>query len=487
MSNNRVLLAVVLVAAALLGLAYMLSRQPAPAVGGGSTRTTSRLFAFDPRDVTSLTVRRADGREETVRRSGAGRWVYSAAAPTRPVGEWPAAIPGTVTGALDALSSIEAPAAPQGSSVPEGAPSLTIRAGATTIALRISPEPLGGKTLVQPASGPAALLDSAVLDPFFNPGPSSWRIGSALPGVRDSSRVTVTTPSDALSLARAEGRWTLRRPISARAAEASVSKLFDALDQIAVTRFVDDARPDAAALGLDRPRLVIEAETDERIADGASGAPSDRVRRAALHVGAPASADGTLLYAAPDADASIVFVIPAAALGQISTASRSYIATTATGVLPSDVFALTIRHNEPRQFDRGYRRDLGQWRAMSGGRTTAQREPLDPSRVSELLEFLSSRPGEPEPIAELTTGTPPPPLMRSLAAIELANQEGDALDLLNIGYTPEGVLAVRSGGVLLTYPRVVPPSVLELPEFASLPPTPGALSVPTSSETPPIK
>lgn len=498
--SNRALLAAVIIAVALLGLALLLNKQPTPATGtpsapAGGAASGEPLMPFDPAQVSFIGVRREDGREESVRRTESGRWVYSAPSVGMAGGaagaarEWPAAIPGAATAALGALASLRPlGAAPADAVIPDGSAAITIRAGATTRTLRVSPESLGGRTVAQADGSAPVMIDASVIGPLLRPGPSSWRIPSAMPGVREASRLTVTTPTDSISLARLEGRWMLRRPAAARASEPAVAKLLDALAGIPVTRFVDDARADAAALGLERPRLIVRAETDERAPDDA-GAPHARVREITLHAGAPASADGSQLYASSDAKGEPLFVIPAAALGQISTSPRNYIAPTATGVSPADVFTVMIRRTDPAPADRGYRRALGRWAALTGGaKRDAARDAAEVSRVDELLEFLASRPGEPEAIAAPAgAASPAPSPMRSLARIELGDLEGDPLEILHAGYTAEGVFAVRAGGVLILYPGVSPPAALELPEFRSLPPEPGAPAPGEGTGRPPEK
>ncbi|HVZ94870.1 MAG TPA: DUF4340 domain-containing protein [Phycisphaerales bacterium] len=503
--SNKALFAIILIAVGLLGLTLLLNKKNRPTSGtpDGAPSTASTVLHFDPAQVTSICVGRENGRMETVTRAASGRWSCTIL-PAHPFGDtvilgnpWPASIPGEVTSALSLLADLKAVPA-QSAKIPVGSPTIQIGTGASTYLITVSRDTLGGRTLIRVGDQPPVLVDTALVEPFLDPGPASWRLTSAIPGARDASRVSITTPSDNIALARAEGRWSLQRPVAARAAESVVARLLGDIADRTIVRFVDDAKPDPSALGLDKPRLVIRTESDVRAtsanpSDG--GTPADASRAAELYVGAPADPIGTLLYASPNQQGSIVFVVNAADLSAISTTPRQYISPTATSVAPPSISTILIRHTDPQPFDRGFRRQLNQWLPLTGGGAAigAQRLPIDADKMTELLDFLCTRQGEPEPIINRTAGAPESSPgaatepMRALARIELSNSDGDPLDIIHIGYSFDGTLAVRSEGVLILYPKAAPPALLELPDFGSLPPAPN-LPTPHSTAGPaPVK
>lgn len=289
---------------------------------------------------------------------------------------------------------------------------------------------------------------------------------AALPGVTDASRITITDPTASLTLAKLEGKWDLRRPISARASQPAVTTLLSALSAIRAARFEDGATAGPAAYGLVNPRIVIQTEADERTAT-ADGSVAVSVRARSLFVGGPADPKGDTIFVSPDPEGSMILVVPAASIAALSTAPRNYLAPTATGVLPADVFMASIRDAEAPAgapgSERAYRRDGERWIRIGAG---GDRAPADTGEVTALLEFFSARPGVPDP-ADATDE------VRILRRVEFFDSEGDALEILGVGYTPEGILAVRTASTIVTYSGVAAPELLYLPDFATLPAAPG--------------
>ncbi|MDX2114792.1 MAG: DUF4340 domain-containing protein [Planctomycetota bacterium] len=473
MSPKAVLIAVGL-ALALVGLTIMLTGQrgatPAPAsatpgAGGGAGSAAGPSFA--PAEVSALSLARGDGAEQRVRRSEAGAWFYQAGRV-----EWPVLIPDAAQAALAALAGELKPQ--EGAKAPEaGGPLLTItlRDGAA-YALRLAPSALAGKTsaaLTYPGGTANVLVSSATLDPLVNPGPASWRTPSALPGVRDASRLTLDDARVNVALAKLEGKWSMRRPISSGASQNAVDSLLNSLAGIRALRFEDQPKPDLAAMGLNKPVLTVSVETDERTV-AADGQVRVRTVTRELIVGGPADPKGDTRFASADADGSVIMVVPASAVNAITLAPRNLLQPSPVSVSPSDVFMVTIRESSAAgagsgpsgapAWEKGFRREGAGWVAMQpdGKRAPAEAAPLD-----ELLEFLASRPGEPEPIG-------PDDSIRVLRKLDLFDSDGDAREVLSVGYTADGSFAVRSGNLLVAYRGVTPPSVLNLPAFETLPP-----------------
>ncbi len=460
--SNRAVGSAVLLALILAGAGFFLFRNP----GQGAPQAGDAFLRFDPASVESLIIS-PGSIDHRLRRAPDGRWTYSWGRI-----EWPAALPDAAQSSFARLSNltVAAPAAPD-AAIGDNPRVVTIglRDGSTLV-LRISTHTLGGRTLAQ-AQGPGAtdpvrsgLIDSALVDPLFSPGPESWRNSRAIPGAGDASRITITQGDTSIALAKVEGKWHLSKPVSARAEPAAVANLLSALADLGVQKF-ENAPAGASSpinnttAGLATPRLSIVVEVDERAPD-ARGEFRVRTRASRLVIGGAADADGSLLFASPDPAAGALMTLAASAVSRISTAPRNYLASTATFADPADVFMVSMTSGQMQQ--RGFRRDMDRWtRLLPDG----SRQPAESGPVEELLLFLASRPAEPDPAADADD-------VRLVQRIELMDSGGDVIDLLNIGYTPDGALAVRAGNLVLRYPGVSAPAVLELMEFASLPPLP---------------
>ncbi|MBL8746305.1 MAG: DUF4340 domain-containing protein [Phycisphaerae bacterium] len=465
--SPRAVIAAVAITLGLAIVALLLTnkRPPSPT----SAQTPTPQATFNPALVTSIGVKRPSGADERVTRNDAGQWHYIAGRI-----EWPALPPETLVSALAALPaefSKRSEAAPAA-----GGPTITLalRDG-TAYALRLAPTSLGGRTaaaLTTPEGATNILIENSVLDPLLNPGPAGWRSTAAVPSVRDCSRVTLDDGRSSLALARLEGKWSMRRPINARASEPAVSLLLGALADIRVIRFESAESHDLTAMGLTKPALTITAETDVRASDATGNVRVHTVTRE-LIVGGPADPKGDTRFAAADPDGSILFVIPASAVNALSLAPRNYLHPTVSGVSPGDIFMVAITDTTVTPGggagQRGFRRESGGWTTINLDGTRA---PADAQAVNDLLEFLTSRPGEPEPFR-------PDDDIRTLRKIELMDAEGDPSEVLTAGYTSDGLFAVRSGNLLVTFNAANAPAILAMPAFGTLAPEGPAPTTPT--------
>lgn len=478
MSQKAVAIAVALTLA-LVVVALMVTNKGTPSPTSAQSHAGGAT-TFNPALIASISVMRAGAtNEERAVRSESGVWSVVSGR-----GDWPAMPPETFTSALAALpsefqkhSGAVSPAA--------GGPTLTLstRDGSAFV-LRLAPSSLAGRTacsLTTPDGTSNVLIENSVLDPLLNPGPAGWRTTQALPGVRDASRIAIDDGRTAIALAKLEGVWSMRRPIAARASRTAVEGLLGALSSIRVIRFEDPSRHDLAAMGLTRPAITISIETDQRIADEStsSGVRIRTITRELL-IGGPADPKGDTRFAASDPDGSVLFVVPAAAVDAVAIAPRNYLHPTVVEVSPADVFMVTITDTTMTAggaaAQRGYRREQGGWTRISHD---GSRRPTEAGPVEDLIDFLSSRPGEPEPFR-------PDDEIRVLRRIELLDADGDAREVLAAGYTADGVFAVRSGNLLVTYRGADTPVLLELPAYDSLSPEPARSPVPVMPPAAPV-
>lgn len=443
----------------LVGVALYLNRTNAPGRSAGPLADERPLAAFDPALVTVIEVTHPGSPGQRAERRPDGRWTLVSSRP-----EWPAALPPGALEALVGLSTLQRdPLATEAAN--DRVVALTIGlADRTSIDFNVAQEQLGGRARVWSGES-SSLADVSTVRPLLDPGPDAWRVKAALPGARDASRIALETASGAsLALARLENRWMLTRPLSARAEPAAVDALLGALASIGVGEFESPPKASEQDMGLSSPAMTIRIETDLPDAQGSA----DRIASRTLRIGGPANTKGDLLYALPGDGAGFVMTVQASAVASISTAVRNYLTPTATAVRPQDVFIVSVRsllgpEASAAGEERSYRRELDGWvRLLPDG----SRAPADAGPVNELLAFLSDTPGEAD-VASSPDG------LRPLARISLFDLQGDGIEVITVGATADGEAGFRTGNVIVTHNPARVPTILGLPDLASIP-APGA-------------
>ncbi len=414
------------------------------------------LVSFEPERLTLIEVSQGGATARVAREVSSG-WRYSADDGL----EWPASLSEQ---SMRALAEIATLRPTQGAQLGEVEATLVLGSGdgAPPQMLEVGPAGLGGRTPLRRSERPGdvALAPTEVIDVLVREGPASWRSRGAAPGVRDASRVSLITPTGPLTLAKLNGRWYLRAPVGVRADERAVASLLDALGALRIESFIDEGRPTPEASGLESPALIISWEIDRRVAGATDG---DNVRvatdRRQIIVGGPADTTGALLHASLDDELRLLARLSASEVSSISTAARNYIEPTITDVRPADVFMLTIG-DEIQGGERAFRRDVDGWIEVLDGdnRTEASADAIEGA-----LEFLASRPGEPELPGD-------PDELQIVKRISLYDRSGDPLELISVGFTADGVLGFRLRDLLVMFDDAgVAPELFELPRFSSLP------------------
>jgi hypothetical protein len=217
-----------------------------------------RLLAGDTKDVTALTLRRADS-TVVVRREGE-QWQVEQ--PVRTRGDR-GAIEETITSLLMARREREvasAPAAPAdfGLDPPAAEATLTL-AGGTTLAVELgSKSPTGAWVYARLKNTPAVvLLPDTVLRDATRPV-ADFRDKTVLAVNRaDVTGFEVVLPGETLAVeARDNHAWAITRPVSLPADTETVTEFLDKLSAARVREFVADAPPSLAPYGLERPVTV---------------------------------------------------------------------------------------------------------------------------------------------------------------------------------------------------------------------------------------
>jgi len=459
MSIKAIIGAVVLAMVLIIAAFFLNRAQPTGTTPAAADER--QLLDFRPRDVVRIIVSTPDA-THTAARDDDLNWHYL----TSNDEQWPAVISSQVLGALGDFSALESLNVAKDREIPDDASSIRVELIDGTVAtVRFSREALGGKLLAtvkktdgsDESSGIAEtvhLVDSNSILPLAVPGPAGWRVANALHGVRDSSRITLETTSEMIQLAKMDGRWTVRSPVSARANSEAMESLLETLALLDVTRFVESNPPSRSAAGLETPRLSITLERDVRTTDD-EGRTRSRVESTSLLLGDPTDASGRFLFASPSPTSSLVMEVPSDRITQISTAPRNYLALTASQLAKEDVGLITVRTGYDTVTERGFRRHRGEWREML---PDGDSKSIDTALLDELLAFVVEEPGEPEPASTDE--------MISAGRVTLHDASGRPLESIDFGYTADRTVFARSGAVDVLYYDFSPPALLNLPAFS---------------------
>ena len=454
----------VILALGLIVLALVLMRPGAPAPGSASQPSAQSTPPIDADSIESFTVT-WKGQASTLSRDERGGWSVR-----MPTGSWPVD-PQRVDALLRIIGSLtlDAETAKQTAPSPENliTIALTLRGDpATTMAF--TDAPVAGKVMAMRDGKPFAMADARIVDLTARNGPMTWRSLLVIPDrdARGAARIAISTDgADSIELARLDGVWRMRRPMSARADAEAVGALLDRLSAVKVIEFADADAPGSSLEmgGKSTARRGIELAWDQRSAESDGALTTRTIIRKIAFGDAPAG-QSDRVRATVDGPSRQAMLISADVPVGISTAARNYLAATATGVAPADVGFLRIRGTEVPE--RGFRREGTGWTTMPSG------APTDAAPIEALLRFLSETEGEPQESFRETD-------IRGLVRIELMDFEAEPVEFLDAGYTADGVLAVRAGSVVWLYGRQSPPDLLGLPAFESLAP------LPTSTRTTP--
>jgi hypothetical protein len=434
-SPARVLIAVAL-ASILAVAAFLVLRHPAT-----GSESPARLLAFDPAHAAAINISRPDGRTETVRRGDRlGEWVI-ALPRTGGADEWPANA-GNVRAALRILSTLEATrSAETGSPMgARGTVSVTMDDG-SGVSMSLDSRTLAGQALARaesPRQGAPVWVDASLADMLLKDGPREWRDVQALPDVGNSARITIQSGAAGVSLARLQGRWVVREPVSEAAEPEAVTRLAAALASVQILDFLDGGAP--GAMDLDAPAAVITLEWDRR--DAQTGKSS--TIRSSLKIGAPSgvSSKGVFASLARPGVPERTVVVSAEPLAGLSPDPASYIARRAVSVPSAEIAAVTIG-------DRRFARSLNGW--QTPGRDGGLAIPVSPSgaeSIGALLKLLTESPAQALSLD--------PPLENAGVPVELRTLGDVALPPLAVSLetdvaTHAPVLLLQSGHVARRY------------------------------------
>lgn len=130
-------------------------------------------------------------------------------------------------------------------------------------------------------------------------------------------RIELTEGSQTIDLSRHDDRWTIDKPVVARADRDATEGLLSAVGAISIDHFVEDKPADLSAYGLDKPQTVLTValaqpapapKKDAKKKDAKDAKPAQKIVTHKLLIGAPTDLDKASYFAAWD-DTSVVFAL----------------------------------------------------------------------------------------------------------------------------------------------------------------------------------
>ncbi len=421
-------LAIALVLAVIVGAAvYLTAARPAPRAAAAP----SVLPALDPARVSRITLEDDRG-TFAIERTPAGLWQTAPLAPG--AAPWPID-PVRIRRALKALAEADAQTA-QKAPPPADVATLSLALDSDahwTLAIDLAR--LAGRARAWAGESPVT-INAEVADLWTRPGPAAWRDIAALPGVgAETARITLRSASGEIRLARFRNAWRVTAPISARADDAAVQALLDALGKITVARF--DAEPRAFT-----PWLGVTIESDAREAPPGAE-PRVLTRTRSLAVGPPDASGQRLAPATPDQGASAILV-NAESLADLPTDALAYASRSAAQTIPADVGMIVITpaadSADPRP-ERGFRRGIDGWQSLRDDGTL---EPVDDAPINDILDLLSARISPDLRAGDLGGAFEP---LFTVRLLGFADEPLEALELGRVTLVAGADLAIRTPGV----------------------------------------
>ena len=249
------------VAVVLAGVSAMLLM---PGSGSGTGR--QRLMLFDPSQVDVLRIEAPGQSPQEVRRADAA---WEIAWESDGGGVW-RADESRVLSALRLLATLEGEITRSTSREARESPTISlIMDDGRAWTLTFGDAPLTGSVEVRVESpdGKAvtALASADVHAMLIRTGVLAWRDARLLAGLgADVSRLTLTTPSQRVSLGKVEGVWHVREPWESIADERAVAALVRRLASVGVSRFVTGSELATASRQCESPVATLIVESDIR-------------------------------------------------------------------------------------------------------------------------------------------------------------------------------------------------------------------------------
>lgn len=337
----------------------------------------------------------------------------------------------------------------------------------------------------KPGLARLAIVDDWLQRVSATPGPRAWRDPTALRMARaDVSRVRLESSVPGglrvVSIARVDGRWGLREPVSAPADREAVVKLLGTLSSVNIADFLDNG-PGGADTRLDRPVAQVTLEYDQRAINNATGNVATNTLTNRLELGGPAALGSAAtgggtdrLYAKIDGER--VVTVDAKPLAALAADPATFVWPFPTTQLPADIgtVLLEVRTPDggsiepsistsgvsttsaapgasisPDQLQRVLRRSLDRWTRVNADGSESPLVDDSLRQVDDLLGFLTGSSTSPVKPAAIALSTPA--RFVQFGRISLLSLGAGALEQIEVGESGAGLVTLKTGPVYRTY------------------------------------
>ncbi len=220
--------------------------------------TRPKLFPFEQKDVTRLTLRTKEGRL-TITREKEG-WTLTE--PLKAAGDKFAidSLLGTLVGTRIERTIEETPSslAPFGLEKPSLTLTLTTSAGASSTVHLGDPTPTKGSLYAKKEGEPRVVLLPEWLRGNLTKKPFDLRDKTILAVNQDNvTRIDLTSPKGRLSLEKSDSLWKIREPIAAKADSSAVRQLLWAAAGLQVKEFLEEKQRNLQKYNLNNPAVSL--------------------------------------------------------------------------------------------------------------------------------------------------------------------------------------------------------------------------------------
>ena len=369
--------------AAVLAMFFLWLRAPE---AESSTERSFRL-GLDQASVVALRVTGPDRAPQSAERRPDGSWVlaWGEGANAR---SWPAA-EGSLRAGLRLLATHEFDPRDEPASDEPALATLTVELrGGIESSLHLTGRGVGGRVPVRLQTGQTTRhawaelpLTQALIANSGSPnsGLASWSERSLTADAARADSLRLRALDETVALRRLGPRWVIQEPVLIEADPDVVRAALDAIAGLEVTRFLDEADPEDAAYGLERPAGEVRLTWSSRGSDSGE-------RSVGLLLGSRADTTTNALHVLAELASEQTTHPPRLAVMDVPgfpVTADAYLRKLATSLTPADLRAMTLRRLPDRDEIAAFTRSVDGWQVGD--------EPDRDGLAQSLASLASSR------------------------------------------------------------------------------------------------
>lgn len=249
--NTLIVLALLVVVG---GYALYLNHQP-------PSNANPKVYTIAGKDIKKIELKSPD-RDIVLERSGDDKWNITKPVKAAAEAENVEAIANQIANLEVTGTADEHPTnlAPFGLAVPAVTVIVTTKDDKTLPAITVGKQaPIGNAGFIKVADKPAVVMVAPSFAADVNRQVNDLRSRRLFPALNplDADRIVMQRPTGTLELSRTSGKWMIVEPRNYPADNEATLKLVRLLDNVRLTQFIDQPKPDLGKYGLTNPSLSI--------------------------------------------------------------------------------------------------------------------------------------------------------------------------------------------------------------------------------------